>query len=358
MAQVKIILIAPNGVARKFDVQTTFTASNLIKRTKGQLGLADGDYALVYRSRQLSDSETLSMAEVGDGAELKLIATVSTKSSSLPNPNPLSNSSTADYVAEANAAFPQLIIYLIDVSGSMNGVIKTPAGERTRIQVAEENFRKALQTMNARSLKGDFIAPRYRIALYTYSDTIKDVYGGAKSIGEIMQIGIPNISANFRTNTKGAFEAAQKLLGTELPKLQDARTGSREFPAPLVCHLTDGEFSEDHGDPEPIVKEIMSLRVPDGRVLVENIYISDAPVTLPNDLHSWKGFTFSESFPNNSYAQKLLGMSSAVPASYAKTMLNSSGYQIEAGTALLYPGISTDLVKLAFQMSCATQVGR
>ncbi len=41
-------------------------------------------------------------------------------------------------------------------------------------------------------------------------------------------------------------------------------------PAPLVCRMTDGQYSGH--DPEPVAREIMSMRNNDGNVLLQNIY--------------------------------------------------------------------------------------
>ena len=59
-----------------------------------------------------------------------------------------------------------------------------------------------------------------------------------------------------------ARREAERLLKAEIGNLQDS-------PAPLVCHMTDGEYNSG-GDPEPIARSIMQMSVPDGNVLVEN----------------------------------------------------------------------------------------
>ncbi len=345
MSTIQVKIFTPTGFSKAFEVPSKWTATELVERVWSLLNLPTKQYAVKYGPRQLRHDETLSMAEVVSGSELRLILLDGAPSASGTDP----------YIAEANSGFPALIIYLIDVSGSMSDTMSSRNGPKKRIEVAEENFRKAIQTMNARSMRGDIISPRYRIALYIYSDKVHDVYSGAKSIAEVMKTGIPDISADKATNTKAAFIEAKKLLERELPKMQVGVPGSQDtFPAPLVCHLTDGEFSSGC-DPTSVVKEIMNMRVPDGHVLVENIYISDKPVDLPEDLSTWEGFPFSINFPDNPYANKLLSLSSAVPASYAQTMSKKSDYQIGAGTAMLYPGTSVDLVRLAFQVSCATK---
>ena len=231
-------------------------------------------------------------------------------------------------------------------------------GNKKRIEVVEETLQSALKTMVRRSLRGNNVSPRYRVAMFTYSGKVRNVYDGIKTIGEIMRIGIPEVSAAHLTNTAGAFAAAKQLLQEVLPDLQRGDLGSVDgtYPAPLVCHLTDGEYTSRYGDPEPIANEIKQMRVPDGHVLVENIFISDQLIDAPIDARSWSGFSHRTSFPKSNYANRLFGMSSQVPESYGNLM-RKAGYPIETDTVMLYPGTSQDLVEMAFQMSVATPIG-
>jgi hypothetical protein len=127
----------------------------------------------------------------------------------------------------------------------------------------------------------------------------------------------------------------------------------RDHPAPLVCHLTDGGATG--ADPEPIVKRIMQMSVPDGNVLVENIFIS--PDVLPEPIRDpkrWPGI-MADTVLRDEQANKLKNMSSPIPESY-RTMMIESGYRIEKGALLLFPGNNPELVSLGFQMSAATPV--
>jgi len=162
----------------------------------------------------------------------------------------------------ATSQTPELIIYFIDVSASMQKLI----GEKRRIDVVMDALTSVFEQMIFRSTKGMKLSPMYRVALYAYSDKVYDVFDGIKDIGQIAEKGIPELSVLNVTDTAKAFKQAIKLLEKELPNLQ-------ECPAPLVCHLTDGEYIGE--DPEPLVKQIMEMKVPDGNVLVENIFISD-----------------------------------------------------------------------------------
>ncbi len=246
------------------------------------------------------------------------------------------------YETEATSTTPALIIYLIDVSASM----RNPMGDKRRIDVVAEALRAVFEQMVFRSTKGGSVRPRYRVAMYAYSDKVYDVYGGIKTIDEIVQMGTPELATLRTTETAKAFRQAKRLLEKEMPRLEDC-------PAPLVCHLTDGEYTG--ADPEPIAREIMQMRNPDGHVLVENIFISDRLLTEPiGDVYQWPGIRASTPLKNK-YAVKLRAMSSPAPESY-RVMMLEMGYNIAKDALLFFPGTSTELVEMAFQMSGATQI--
>ncbi|HEC34498.1 MAG TPA: VWA domain-containing protein [Chloroflexi bacterium] len=246
------------------------------------------------------------------------------------------------YETEATSTTPALIIYLIDISASM----RTPMGDKRRIDVVAEALQAVFEQMVFRSTEGESVRPRYRVAMYAYSDKVYDVYGGIKTIDEIVRMGPPELTTLRTTETAKAFRQAKRLLEREMSRLEDC-------PAPLICHLTDGEYTG--ADPEPIVREIMQMRNPDGHVLVENIFISDRLLAEPiGDVYQWPGIRANTSLKNK-YAVKLRAMSSPVPESY-RVMMLEMGYNIAEDALLFFPGTSTELVEMAFQMSGATKV--
>lgn len=246
----------------------------------------------------------------------------------------------SSYEIEATSTTPALIIYLLDVSLSMSQTL----GEKRRVEVVTDALKAALHTMVFRSTKGSRISPRYRVAMLAYSTHVYDLLDGIKPINEIAQLGVPALNPMRTTETAKAFEEAERILQTELPNLQNC-------PAPLVCHLTDGENTGD--DPEPIVRRIMQMSVPDGNVLVENIFISDALLPHPiTDPLSWPGVLPTTKF-NNAYAQKLQALSSPLPPSYRKMMLEM-GYALSINALMMLPGTDPQLIQLGFQMSAAT----
>ncbi|WP_268624875.1 vWA domain-containing protein [Paenibacillus alvei] len=247
------------------------------------------------------------------------------------------------YTTQATQSHPALIIYLLDVSGSMT----LTDGGRRRIDVVRDALYVALRQMVFRSTKGSRISSRYRVAILAYSDEVHDLLGGIKRIDEIMGAGdLPNLRTYRYTNTADAFLYAEKLLQQELPFMQSC-------PAPLICHMTDGVYSGE--DPEPIVRRIQAMSVPDGHVLVENIFISDDVLEHAiDDPKRWSGVHDDTVFTDE-YGVKLQKMSSVMPESYREMMLDAN-YHLTEGALLMFPGTNPDLVSLGFQMSAATPV--
>ncbi len=242
----------------------------------------------------------------------------------------------------ATSKTPALIIYLLDVSGSMNEKL----GAKRRIDVVMEALGAMLRRMVHRSTKGTRVSPRYRIAMYAYSDHVYDLLGGIRSIDQIAQLGVPELSTMRSTDTARAFAQAEKLLQQELPNLAHC-------PAPLVCHMTDGEYTGT--DPEPVVRRIMAMRVPDGNVLVENIFISDHILKDPvADPKRWEGVRPATKLASD-YARKLRAMSSPLPAGY-RAMMREEGYELADDAVMMIPGTTSELVQMGFVMSMSTPI--
>ncbi|MDW8270218.1 MAG: vWA domain-containing protein [Anaerolineae bacterium] len=246
------------------------------------------------------------------------------------------------YEILATSITPALIIYLLDVSGSMSEKL----GNKRRIDVVMDALGAMLRQMVFRSTKGSKIAPRYRIAMYAYSDHVYDLLDGIKGVDQIARLGVPELSTMRSTDTARAFAQAEKLLQQELPNLTHC-------PAPLVCHMTDGEYTG--ADPEPIVRRIMAMHVPDGNVLVENIFISDQILGESiTDPKRWVGVRPSTKLKSN-YARKLRAMSSLLPASY-RTVMQEFGYEMANDAVMMIPGMTSELVQMGFVMSMATPI--
>ncbi|PJN55940.1 hypothetical protein PAEVO_26630 [Paenibacillus sp. GM2FR] len=250
---------------------------------------------------------------------------------------------TMNYTIQASQRTPALIIYLIDISASMNMLME----DRRRIDVVYEALSLAIRQMVFRSTKGNRLTPRYRIAILAYSDDVYDLLNGIKGIDEIAAIGsLPDLTPKRFSDSAKAFLQAEKILQSEIPNMQDC-------PAPLVCHMTDGVATGE--DPEPIARRIMNMSVPDGNVLVENIFISDHLMNQPiSEPRRWKGILTDTSLEDE-HARKLKMMSSVLPESY-REMLLEADYQLSPGALMMLPGTCSELVSIGFQMSAATPV--
>lgn len=244
------------------------------------------------------------------------------------------------YEAAATSSTPALIIYLLDKSYSMseetNGQRKIDLVARTLMQVARE--------MVLRSMKGQVPAPRYRLAIFAYNDEVQDVLGGPKAITDVIEIGIPVLKPSGMTDTAKAFAAAEQLLIAE-------RANLRGCPAPLVCHLTDGQYNGD--DPLPVVERIRQLTFPDGPVLVENVFFDAQALRKPvDDPYSWPGVTSAEDL-NGDTARHLFDMSSPIPGSYLD-LFSDKGYTLRPDAKLMFPGETPEMIEAAFTMSGMT----
>ncbi|GAB4474544.1 MAG: hypothetical protein Kow00124_14690 [Anaerolineae bacterium] len=247
------------------------------------------------------------------------------------------------YKVPATSKTPALIIYLLDVSGSMGEDL----GGKPKIEVISDALHQVAVRMVQRSTKGTTVAPRYRVAMYAYSSQVMDLLGGIKTVAELAQMGVPRLQPMDATNTAAAFLEAERLLKSELGNMTDC-------PAPLICHMTDGEYNTG-GDPMPIAQRIMQMSTPDGNVLIENIFVTDKALTTPiTDPKAWTGVT-DETPLASPYAESLRAMSSEIPQTYASVMAEM-GYRLSPGARMFFPGNAPEIVELGFAMSGATPV--
>lgn len=247
------------------------------------------------------------------------------------------------YTTLATSQTPALIIYLIDISRSMNDL---NLGQR-RIDIVFSAIEKAITRMVLRSTKGATISPRYRIAMYGYHKSVIDLLGGIKSINELVEIGLHLPNLDYGTQTASGFSAIEKLLHVELPKIQDC-------PAPLICHLTDGLYGGQ--DPATVVERIKSMRVKDGGILIENIFLVRNILTRDiYNIDEWEGVRNTSQLRDKEYVLKLFELSSHIPDSYLTTM-REFGYNLQPGARMLFPGNKPELVELGIAMSSATPI--
>ncbi len=255
------------------------------------------------------------------------------------------------YKNQANSDHPATLIYLVDISGSMNATMQ---GGKARIEVAKNAIQVAYAQMIQRSMRQGKIHPRYRVGMIAYSDKIYDVYGELGSIVSIDRIkdeGIPLITPQKSTNMAKAFRYAEKLIREDIQKWPSKWL--EECPPPMVVNITDCEFDEEEAqNPLEFAQHLQEISVPDGNVLVENIFITDQ-ISVPASPQEWLGYQHNDK-TGNSYGDKLLQMSSPIPSTYAQILREQAGLKIREGAAMMFPGITREFIKFGFVMSIVT----
>lgn len=259
-----------------------------------------------------------------------------------------------EYTRPATSDTPAHILYLLDVSGTM----KNNLDGKPRIRWLEKALEYTLDFLiDERSYDGEIYRPRYRIAVITYSSDVDPSLTGGKfvDVKDFWNEGLPEFSPGGETFTKRAFERAFQIL----EKLLEDTLVQEKCPAPVVCHVTDGQYNLG-GDPTSVASKIKGLRNRDGYVLVQNLFITNELLATPiKDVQTWQGFMPKEeetAFKGKyaKYARALFNMSSSLPESYA-SVLSDLGFSLEFGSRMMYPGQNYDLIKLAFVASTATR---
>lgn len=251
------------------------------------------------------------------------------------------------YTQPATTLTPALVVFLIDISDSMN----EPCEATTKIALVNTALRESIRHMIRRSMRDGVPQPQYQIAILAYNTRVIDILDGIHSLPELVQNDVPKLIARGETDTTAGFAAVEKLLQHYQTSLQ--RSASLRRPAPLVCHLTDAHFTTD--DPTPYVKRIMGMRFSDGPALVEHVYMAKDMLRQPvPDWHQWGGVHRSDEIINKD-ARRLFSLTSPLPGVYCQN-INNYGYQLQKGARLFFPGTHPELVKLAFVVSAGTQL--
>lgn len=242
------------------------------------------------------------------------------------------------YQKPATIKNPALIIFLLDIGSSMKKAFE----HHTRIQVAKKCLETILIEMIQRSLRQNKVAPRYRTSIIGYADEVYDLSNGVHSLETIAQKGIPALKTMSKESDflKG-LKYVKYLLDNEFGNL------SEMSPAPLIIHITDGEFIYEENI-ELILREIQNMEVTDGKILFENLFVNDKLSFPLENASTWQGYKASNDL-GNFYANLLLSCSSPLPETYRQLML-ASGYSIKPESVMMYPSEKTEIAKLALAM--------
>lgn len=233
---------------------------------------------------------------------------------------------------------PAYIIYAVDISGSMAAPMKSGI---SRIEAVNRAIRSGIELMVQRSIKGNIISPRYRVAILAYSDSVYDVLGGFKPITEVAKNEVPAFKPQSTTNTAACFKRIKDLILNEITATPDDI--KKDLPPPLVIHITDAEFFEIQEDFVPVMKEIQSIAVPDGNVLIEHIYISDQIQEQSVALESWVGYSAGD-ITRSRFLDKLISCSSVIPESYRYSLSREQRVSLKQGAVMLFPGSSVEFI--------------
>jgi von Willebrand factor type A domain len=246
------------------------------------------------------------------------------------------------YSQPASTLTPALVMYVIDISDSMN----EPCGQTTKIDMVNSAIKITIKDLARRSMRDGAIQCRYKVAIIAYNNETKDILGGIRDLPDIIQDDLPELQASGTSDMTAGLTAAESLLLANLDAFQQS-------PAPLICHLTDGLYTAK--DPTPIVQRLRAISVPDGAVLVENIFVADGMLKqIVRDWHQWRGVIKAIDLADKN-AQFLFNLSSPLPEPYRKN-INQYGYQLQPGISMFFPGSQSDLIRLGFAASIATQV--
>jgi hypothetical protein len=236
------------------------------------------------------------------------------------------------YSIPATSENPALVIFLIDLSGSM----EKRTGSRTRLELAREIIENKIVRMIQLSTTGVAIRKRYRVAMLGYNEVVFDLLGGIKPLDEIANLGIPLMGTDTISEASRAFQYVTSLIQIELPGMQNC-------PAPLVCHITDGGFTGD--DPGVAVLQLQQLSVPDGNVLVETILTANQSfLEQVRDLRKWQGIRSTTPL-DSQCLQTWQKVCSQIPESY-QMFLHESGYEIAGDAVMIWPGFAPELYEL------------
>jgi hypothetical protein len=174
----------------------------------------------------------------------------------------------ANYSNLPSALHPGLVVFLVQVSASMEA--HTGRGY-SRLRCASLALESMVMDMFGASLKGERLRLRFRVAILAYAEQVWDVLGGIKTIVELAESGLPVFRTMGTADAATAFGVAADLVAEEIGAASP--DDAIYMPVPLVVHLTDGRRC----DPEPQIRRLQSLAVPDGSVLLMNVWCSDDP---------------------------------------------------------------------------------
>jgi hypothetical protein len=241
------------------------------------------------------------------------------------------------YKAQITRENPTAILFLIDLSSSMND--KMPSGESLAEFVAK-TLNETLEEVIASYNKGnEVIWDYFQIGVITYR--------GSKEAGDLkVENGFQWASATEYMNPLSKIHGKKKMQrdkeGIEYPvwfepvasggtpMCQGITTATevltlwcaahkKNFP-PTVIHITDGASTD--GPPESLAEELKKVHTDDGPVLLFNLHVcaqQAAPIRYPS----------TDSDLPNDYSKLLFRMSSVFPNTFIKYALDQLSMSLD-----------------------------
>lgn len=205
---------------------------------------------------------------------------------------------------------PGLLIYLVDLSGSMVA--------NQKIQRVSNIIWEVLDSMVASCQDMGNYKDRFHVEVIGYNQYTYDIFSGnVNDLNDKLDQTADNMQfiniekegkAQGLTHLSMAYDKAAEIIKKWIAS-QDAK--GQPIPAPVVINITDGfpeekglTFRESREKALQAAKRLQNISVPDGNVLLINIHIDGAPGTIPEMIFPYtkptddeRGFLFEASTP-------------------------------------------------------------
>jgi len=240
------------------------------------------------------------------------------------------------YTAEISRNNPTYFVFILDQSGSMLDPFGGQAveGVSSKSDFLADVVNRTLHGLVMRCTKPEEVRNYYHISIIGYGRGVGSAFGGALAGREIVPIsevaenpvkveirmkkisdgagGVVEQQVKFpiwvepQGNNGTPMCAALKQAEELIKKWISDPAHKTCFP-PTVLHITDGESSD--GDPTEIGRNLSSLGVNDGQVLLYNCHIS-------SDKSPKTEYPLNSEELSNQYAKSLFEFSSVLPSNF------------------------------------------
>lgn len=255
------------------------------------------------------------------------------------------------YDKKISRAFPGLIIFLMDDSGSMDEELQGTSDPKYAWveRYLGILFKQLLEYST--DMKGDtpVIKPRYFVYVIEYGSTPQVWNGGLLDIETAVQkYTEANNSLGLQGRLGGTDACAAMQHAYDFLKTAITEERFRDSFPPMVFHLTDGM---SHTDAAPVVEQIRQLSTSDGAPLVVNAFIGTQTSLAYKGPEDFPGYVEeSEAGPSDDNV-RLFNMSSVVPDLMRQDLVEQGTFpQIRAGAHLFFDVRTREMLKSVIQV--------